>query len=131
MKKNELFEKRIADYRPELSDAEEFMSRFVNKMDTIETVRRYCQHERRRLRRSFVVAFLSGIPVGIAMTVFFFFHPLSLHLTAPFWTLPLLRFFAHNASMLISGLVVISLSAGIAYICTLFYNLFSSHTSPT
>jgi hypothetical protein len=125
MKKNDLFENRIADYRPELSDDEEFMSRFVNKMDTIETVRRYCQHERHRLRCTFVVAFLSGIPVGIALTLFFIFHPLPLHLTAQSWTLPLLRFFAHNASLLISGLVVISISAVVAYVCTLFYNLFA------
>ncbi len=131
MKNDPYIKELFNNYRPQLNDSEEFMQQLTRKLDTVEQVRSYCQHERRRLRRSIVVAFLSGIPVGIAMTVFFFFHPLSLHLTAPFWTLPLLRFFAHNASMLISGLVVISLSAGVAYICTLFYNLFSSHTSPT
>lgn len=131
MKNDQYIKELFNNYQPLLSDSEEFMHQLTRKLDTVDPARRYCQHERRRLRSTLVVAFLSGIPVGIAMTVFFFFHPLSLHLSAPFWTLPLLRFFAHNASMLISGLVVISLSACVAYICTLFYNLFSSHTSPT
>jgi len=129
MKKNDVIENKIANYRPELGNSENFMSRLVDNMDTIEPARRYCQHERRRLRRTLVVAFLSGIPVGIALTLLFIFHPLSLHFTAHCWTLPLLRFFAHNASLLISGLVVISISAGVAYVSTLFYNLFSSHIS--
>ena len=84
MKNDPYIKELFNNYRPQLNDSGEFMQQLTRKLDTVEQVRSYCQHERRRLRRSIVVAFLSGIPVGIAMTVFFFFYPLSLHLTAPF-----------------------------------------------
>ena len=79
MKKDPYLKHLFANYYPPLSDDEEFLNNLTRRLDTIEPARRYYSRERRHLRRSLFVAFLTGIPVGAAMTVFLLFHPLALH----------------------------------------------------
>ncbi len=125
MKKDPYLKDLFANYNPPLSDDEEFLNNLTQRLDTIEPARRYYSRERRHLHRSLVVAFLTGIPVGAAMTVFLLFHPLALHFPVLWSRLPVLCWFARHGSLLLSMLIVLASAAGVAYFCTLFYNLFA------
>lgn len=129
MKKDPCLKEIFDDYQPQLGDDEDFIQHLSRRLDTIEPARRYYSHERQRMRNSFVVAFLSGIPVGAAMTVFLMFHPLTLHFSVLWSRLPLLSWFVRHGSMLLSVLIVLATAAGVAYVCTLFYNLFTFHSA--
>ena len=66
----------LAEYRPNLGNGEEYMSRLSNRLETIESAKQYYETERRRDRSHMIVAFVSGIVTGVVLTVYLLLHPL-------------------------------------------------------
>lgn len=59
----------LSQFNPRQGSEVEFMARLQRQMDAIDTVREYCQAERRRNRRAVIVATAAGCLTGIALTL--------------------------------------------------------------
>ena len=103
-------------YRPEMSDASEYMQRLQTKMTALEGIKRYTEEQRRLQRRRLVVAFAVGGVLGAATVVYLLVHPVVARPSADLSRLALLL---SHARPLLTALTIVSVSVATAVFSTL------------
>jgi hypothetical protein len=69
MNQDNLLEEIFSNYKPTLSDNDEFMKSLSQKLDAVEYVRSYQKQQKSRYRRYILTALVTGIVLGGISTV--------------------------------------------------------------
>ena len=117
----------LAEYRPNLGNCEEYMSRLSNRLETIESAKHYYETERRRDRSHMIVAFVSGSVTGVVLTVYLLLHPLFVSGSpqVPHFMVWLVD----NLSLLLTVSTIVALSVLTAITATLLHCLWKKDYS--
>ena len=127
MKRNNKFTQMLAEYRPNLGNGEEYMSRLSNRLETIESAKHYYETERRRDRSHMIVAFVSGSVTGVVLTVYLLLHPLFVSGSpqVPHF----MEWLVDNLSLLLTVSTIVALSVLTAITATLLHCLWKKDYS--
>ena len=121
MKRNIIFTQMLADYRPDLGDGDEYMTRLSKRLEAIDAAKQYYETERRRNRSHMIVAFVAGSITGVALGTYLLLHPLFVSVTPQ---LPhFMGWLADNLSLLLTAVTIGALSVLSAIAATLLHGL--------
>lgn len=111
----------LADYRPDLGNGEEYMTRLSNRLKAIEAAKHYYETERRRNRSHMIVAFVAGSITGVVLTAYLLLHPLFVSVSpqVPHF----MGWLVDNLSLLITASTIVILSVLTAIATTLLHCL--------
>ena len=111
----------LADYRPDLGDGDEYMTRLSKRLEAINAPKQYYETERRRNRSHMIVAFVAGSITGLALGTYLLLHPLFVSVTPQ---LPhFMGWLADNLSLLLTAVTIGALSVLSAIAATLLHGL--------
>ena len=130
MKRNETLKAMLSEFRPDLGNGNEYICNLQQRLETIETVKRMYEEERRRMRNRLVVAFVSGGIVGMAMSIYLLVHPITQitlfqysSIKNPQDILLLSDWIAANVDSILTILSIPVFSVLAATLCTLIYQI--------
>ena len=121
MKRNNTFTQMLAEYRPNLGNGEEYMSRLSKRLEAIEAAKHYYETERRRNRSHMIVAFVAGSITGVVLAAYLLLHPLFVSVTPQ--VPPFMGWLADNLSLLLTSSIIVVLSVLTAIAATLLHSL--------
>ena len=111
----------LAEYRPNLGNGEEYMSRLSKRLEAIEAAKHYYETERRRNRSHMIVAFVAGSVTGVVLTVYLLLHPLFV--SDPPQVPHFMVWLVDNLSLLLTSSIIVVLSVLTAIAATLLHSL--------
>ncbi len=120
MERDNTLEQLFRDYRPELSDSDQFMQRLRRKMEAVEYIRRMQERQVRHYRRAVLAAFVLGLVSGGLLFAFV----LAMPDTQPLFTfhtqwLPLLLLAEHSRLLSLVTLALLLSFGIVAFLNTL------------